>query len=250
MTKGSDMKKLFLGFVVCAMALSSCTSAYYYQLVNTVPGENLKQVGDNVLYEDENCVVSYDLWSDGGSMRISFLNKTDEDIYLDMSSSVYYENGRAYDLSGGSEASLGSGAVRTSTVPAGMYKVIDGTGARIQGKLYRDCNLLLAPSVGKVASAVFSKSDSPLVFGYRLCYYKGRSDKPVMVKNEFYVDRITNYPWSMFGENYLDKSHVCPDEKAYGKYRTKYLLRSPSAYYLEYLPSTYNSSNSNLGKIH
>lgn len=36
------MKKLFWGFVVCAMALSSCAPALYYQLENTVPGENLK----------------------------------------------------------------------------------------------------------------------------------------------------------------------------------------------------------------
>lgn len=268
------MKNLFLRLVTlfCIAFMSSCSPVYYYQLVNTTPGENLKENGDSVIYEDNNCLITYNLWRRGGATLIKFQNKTDEDIYLDLASCFYFVNGQAIDLYNGSttsnsvsdvqtvglfgvgfplfgmvgmgqERSIGTNSTvvtpqsRVVIIPAKLYKVIGETKVPIQNQIYRDCNLFLAPNKKNISSSSFSMEESPINFGLRLCYYVGKSEEPIMVKNEFYVNKITNYPSKSFFENYIDKNSVCPDENVMGIERTRFFFYSPSAYYLRYNPT-------------
>lgn len=261
------MKKTFFKMtaLMAVTVLSSCSSSTYYQLVNTKPVGELKKTDNAVVFEDDNCKISYDLWTKGGSTLVAFENKTNEDIYLDLAATFYFMNNRAYDLYNGATTSnstttshggsvywgygITTGKNVTSnstivtqqhqivTIPAKMYKVIGETDVTILGELYRDCNLFLAPSRKNVTSTSFSQNDSPYTFGLRLTYYVGQNKTPIKVKNEFYVNKFTNYPKRLFMETYSDKNYGCPDERVQPKQVSKYNFLAPDAFYLEYNPS-------------
>ena len=93
------MKKSHVYFVLVmllAALLSSCASTYY-QVYETrpLPGTQVER-GDGVLvYEDENCRVLYDFWTDGGNAGFAIYNKTGENLYVDKSESFFVKNGTA-----------------------------------------------------------------------------------------------------------------------------------------------------------
>lgn len=218
-----------LSVVLCCLFMSSCAPTSYYQLVNTKPvGEGLKKTEKAVVYEDDNCTISYNLWANGGSTQIVFVNKTDEDIYIDLASTAYFMNNQAFDLH--------KGQLKTkSVVPARMLKVIEETDITIMSQIYRDCNLFLMPRKSTINTTSFSQDNTPYSFGLRIVYYVGNSDTPHKVKNEFYVDRICNYPGQSFVEYYSDDK-ACPDERIRATRKAKYKFQDADAFYIEYNP--------------
>jgi len=52
---------------------------------------------DALVYEDENCEVTYNLWSHGGNMGFGFFNKTKENIYLNLDECFFVRNDVAND---------------------------------------------------------------------------------------------------------------------------------------------------------
>ena len=90
------MKKSFLfGMVVLSMAFSSCSSILYQ--VYEVESPNLNISNNSMVYQNEDCKVSYNLWDKQGAMTFIFENLTDKDIFIDMSQSFFIKNGSAYD---------------------------------------------------------------------------------------------------------------------------------------------------------
>ena len=90
-------QKLFLLAAVCSAMLSSCGSTSYYQLYEVTPVSEIKNTDNELVYEDKNCKVSYNLWSDSGNAGFKFYNKTDENISIDLSNSFFILNDVAYD---------------------------------------------------------------------------------------------------------------------------------------------------------
>ena len=90
------MKHLFLSLLV-VLALSSCKSTFYQ--VVTTQSENLKTEQNALFFEDANCKVYYNLWSEGGNAGFLFHNKTAITIYLNLGESFFVKNGMAYDYS-------------------------------------------------------------------------------------------------------------------------------------------------------
>lgn len=88
------MKTLKLSLLVAVTCcLCSCASVYYYQVYKAVPlGETLVK-GNSLVYEDENCIVSYNLWDEGGDIGFLIQNKTDKDIFVYLNESYYIANG-------------------------------------------------------------------------------------------------------------------------------------------------------------
>jgi hypothetical protein len=116
--------KKILFSVLIAMMLTSCVSTSYFQVYKTVPSDKLV-IKDNLLvYEDENCKVSYNLWGEGGNIGFQFFNKTDENIYLNLEESFFILNGisynyfrnRAFTNSTSSGATTSRGATATKSV--------------------------------------------------------------------------------------------------------------------------------------
>ena len=76
--------------------LTSCATNFY-QVYQVTPTANIEANENYLIFEDENCKVSYDLWSNGGNIGFRCFNKTDEDIYLDLEKSYFILNGTAYN---------------------------------------------------------------------------------------------------------------------------------------------------------
>ena len=119
------MKKNIYLFVaaVAAVFLSSCAGTYQYcQIYETKPvrQENLVKNDNGALrYENAQCAIDYNFWSNGGSADFYFYNKTDEIIYIDLAKSFYVRNGVAHDLFGAREWSQSSSVGVASSVSYG-----------------------------------------------------------------------------------------------------------------------------------
>ncbi|MFP5438386.1 MAG: hypothetical protein ACLGH8_11395 [Bacteroidia bacterium] len=82
---------------IFGFSLLSCSSTNYYQLYKAVPQGQLVKKDSQMVYEDQNCEVTYNLWSAGGNAGFKFYNKTSETIYLNFADSYFVLNGVAYD---------------------------------------------------------------------------------------------------------------------------------------------------------
>ncbi|MCE5204479.1 MAG: hypothetical protein LLF80_00020 [Porphyromonadaceae bacterium] len=82
--------------VLSALTLSSCRTTFY-QVYRAVPSDRSMANKDALVYEDENCEVTYNLWSHGGDMGFGFFNKTKENIYVNLDECFFVQNGVARD---------------------------------------------------------------------------------------------------------------------------------------------------------
>ena len=78
------------------LTLSSCKTTYY-QVYRAVPSDRSMADKDSLVYKDENCEVTYNLWSQGGNMGFGFFNKTKENIYLNLDECFFVRNDAAND---------------------------------------------------------------------------------------------------------------------------------------------------------
>jgi hypothetical protein len=60
--------------------------------------------------------------------------------------------------------------------------------------LYRDCDLFIYPKKDQVKTKQFSATDSPVVFSNVIFYTLGEHETPYLIKNNFFVSEITNFP--------------------------------------------------------
>lgn len=87
--------KMF-GMMLLLLAFVSCTTLNYQ--VYEVNSSNLIQKDNSMVFENEDCKVRYNLWAHNGSMSFVFENKTDKDIFIDMSQSFFIKNGEAFNF--------------------------------------------------------------------------------------------------------------------------------------------------------
>ena len=98
------MKKnafILLSFVAL---LTSCQTTYYQ--VYDVQSLDAKQDGSVLVYENADCKLTYNLWSEGGNMNFLLTNKTSNNLYLVMPMSFFVLNGIANDYYTDSSYSL------------------------------------------------------------------------------------------------------------------------------------------------
>ncbi len=256
------MRKL-IPLCICILSFTSCSNSYYYQRYKTNFSENLKLEDKNIVYQDANCLISYDLWQENGNIGFSFYNKTNEDLTIDLEKSFFILNGnannyfrnRSYTETNIKSISTKRGAnisndnteiiaSKTSTntqgtevtfleqnkiiIPPRTYKII--AEYSINGALYRDCELIKYPTRKEIKTRNFTSETSPFVFSNRISYYLSNKDNPININNEFYVSEITNYP-----ENEFIK--FIPDTTCNEQLTLKimnFVHKAPSNFYLKY----------------
>lgn len=86
---------------IASFCVASCKS-YYYQVYD-VSVSGMKAQDNSLVYENEDCKVLYNLWSNNGELKFAILNKTDKDIFVNMGQSFYVVNGQAVDYYQGRE---------------------------------------------------------------------------------------------------------------------------------------------------
>lgn len=212
----------------------------YYQVYKTLASEDVLMEHDNLVYEDDNCKISYDFWAEGGNFGFRFFNKSDKNIYIDLEKTFLIRNGIANNYYKGrsyTEAS-GIGLVATYTtsreeesvicVPYNSSKIIYEYS--INEDLIRDCYLLKYPSRKQVSKLYYSKDDSPLVFSNRIAYRLDGEEPVQTFENEFYISEVSNVPESeMFISDFL---RFCEQESMIMKQYFK--TTSPDMFYIKY----------------
>ena len=143
------MKKSSIISFACLLSTSfmsiSCSQEFYQ--VYTMESKDMKMQDNSILFENEDCQVSYNLWSNGGIISFAFINKTDRDIFLNMNESFLVVNGQArnyfedktYTYGAASSLSFGYG---------------ESLGVSLGGKTGVWANKLYTVSAGVATSAV------------------------------------------------------------------------------------------------
>jgi len=106
----------------------------------------------------------------------------------------------------------------------------------VVNNIYRNCSLLKYPDEDEITPIVFSKDDSPYMFSNYITYSFDRSsEKETTIKNDFWVERIVNYP----EESFIDYKYMeyC-GEKSY-RQKKYFIYDAPDKYYIKYLDSGY-----------
>lgn len=213
------MKKLMTIFV--AILLTSCGSSNYYQILKTDYG-NGKLQDESIVFEDKNCVVSYNLWDTGGNVGFNIYNKTESDLTINLKKTFFVLNGVAYEYfknrTFSSSQNVGS-TVATYNYPyySNVASVSDistsssgvtyieqpeltippKTSINIKEFLvtnttYYSSSLKPYPTGKDIGSIKFDELHSPYVF-YNLISYTVNKDS-LRIENKFYVNEISNYP--------------------------------------------------------
>lgn len=267
------MKKIIY-FAFLTLLVTSCKSLTYYQILSTTPVENVAIVENNLVYENKECKITYDFWSEGGDIGFIFQNKTNEMIYLKLDECFFVLNGmannyyrnRTFTGSKSTVASFASGLSASTTtsnasftnenrmaignvhgltsrnessvtfneekmvcIPSNSYKVI--SEYLISESMYRDCDLLRYPMTKKQTRTLsYTKDNSPIVFGNRIAYTIGKSNEIKHIENNFFVDKITNYPENDVIEQKPAK--VCDEMTLLMKRYFK--TASPNMFYFQY----------------
>ena len=76
--------------------MQGCASTYC-QLYTVGADSKIFKTKDALVFNDTNCEIMYNLWNESGSMDFIFTNKTENDIYIDLTRSFFIQNGMAYD---------------------------------------------------------------------------------------------------------------------------------------------------------
>lgn len=218
----------FLFFAIAIFLFSSCMPKFFYQVYKTTPVKEALKTNEALIFEDNNCKVSYNFWSKGGDAGFSFYNKTENNIYINKEESFFILNGIAYDYfknrvyTNSTNVGSNSGAVTSQNINYSQSVAISGNTMVASGhsvsfaeekvicipphtskiiseylineSLYRNCDLYLYPSKREIKTKEFTKSDSPFIFSNRISYILGKTGSTVVLENEFYVSEITNYP--------------------------------------------------------
>ena len=88
--------KHLLIVAISLISLSSCGSAYY-QVYKVISADDIITKDQEMVFENADCVIYYDLWDDGGNMSFEFYNKTDHDILINLEHSFFILNGISHD---------------------------------------------------------------------------------------------------------------------------------------------------------
>ena len=146
------MKKNTLFMLVCVVITSlfsvSCTQSFYQ--IYTMDSKDLKMQDNSLLFENADCQVSYNFWSDGGYVSFAFKNKTDRDIFINMNESFLVVNGNAHNYFEAKTYTYGS-AFATS------IGYVESLGVSLSGKTGVWSNKHYTASAG-VAASITSKS--------------------------------------------------------------------------------------------
>lgn len=248
--------------------LSSCTTYNFYQVYKTEPIGGADTKTDAIVFEDENCKISYNLWGDKGDVGFTFYNKTRQNIYINKAESFFIINGIAYNyflnrtftnsqstaIAGSTTNGLSSKTNQNTLYHGSMYSSAASTAGysisyieedricipasaakklseyQINNSLIRNCDLFLYPKKKEIRTVTYNQKDSPVIFSNQISYTVGHSDDLVQFNNQFYISEITNYPET---EMFTSKFDEFCGEESYNNIKTNKLL-APDRFFLKY----------------
>lgn len=177
--------------VLFALALwfSSCSTMHsYMQVAQTLPiNENNLGVNSDgcYFYQDKNCVISCDLWANGGETNFTFLNKSDEVITI-------YPEECTISLNFTSNMMFSA----LDHIVVAPHSITTFSGKSLGYTQIVDCDFDITPKSGDPSTMTYDLESSPFVYRFYLTYGMGLSGQKHAAKMDFYVSRVSNYPSS------------------------------------------------------
>ena len=219
-------------WAIMILLLTSCGPTIYFQVYQVAPGDKMKSNENSLIYEDDNCIVSYNLWAERGDIGFKVYNKTNSNIYVNLEESFFILNGIAHDYFKNRVYSFAAGSYSEDNIiciPPKAAKMV--AEYNINETIYRDCDLYRFPARQKyIKTKSFTKDDSPIVFGNRIAYSLGEYSNLIRCENLFYVSEITNYPMGdMIG---YKSDEFCGKKSFMYQY---FKLAAPNRFFVKYL---------------
>ncbi len=214
-------KYVFFGALALCACLSSCMMTYkYMQIYTAEPVANAtaaQKTDDGLVYENEDCIVNYHFWGEGGDAGFVFYNKTDKVIHIDLSQTFFEKNGVAYDYYVPTTTTQTTSSISGLTLSVTSGVAISSTGALVEASstmnqailsippktkrvvslysiredLFYDCDLKAYPK--QSVRLAYSVDNSPLTFANYITYSVGESENTRSIDNQFYISEIANY---------------------------------------------------------
>lgn len=124
-------------------------------MYKTKSSDNTTLRDNKLIYEDENCEVSYDLWGDGGDIGFRLFNKTDKNLYLNLDQCYFILNGVSNNYY--------KDRVYTNTQSAGTNTAQSTSGSKSYSgfnywNLFQTNNISTTGSVGVSSASGYSVS--------------------------------------------------------------------------------------------
>ena len=215
------MKKIILP--ILTLLFTSCAVTNYYQVYKTNVDNGIVDK-NKIVFEDNNCSVYYNLWTEGGNVGFSIYNKTESDLTVYLTKTFFVLNGVAYEyfqnrtfskssnsgttvtsynypyywnynvakVAGTSSTSFSTSYIEKPELTIPPKTLINISEYNVTNARYTSCDLVKYPSRKNIKTLKYGKDNSPFVF-YNLITYSTKSDT-LRLENKFYVSEITNYP--------------------------------------------------------
>jgi len=166
-------KNLLIVLILTGLLTACASSVSTFYQVFKANGDGLVKTGNSLVFEDENCIVSYNLWSEGGNIGFRFYNKTDQNIFLNLDECFLVFNGNAYNY------------FKNRT-----YAFSSGTGVEITSGLGGTTSVVGSNSVTGINYLSFLQTDAVSIGGTQSMYFSGSSNVSMLshsMKKKLYV---------------------------------------------------------------
>jgi hypothetical protein len=190
------------GLIFLTIFLCSCNTKYIQIYETDSESVNLKS--NEYSFEDENIIITYDLWAERGVLGFKVYNKTNNPIYVDWKNSNFIRLGNSMNYWEDieyTEAKYKTIRYGYESLSAGYYiNKRDRPGEQLPPKSYINIekfylnNLQVYDPKTKVKNNIieqdFNKSNSPLHFRNYLAYSfnKGFNDL-AFIDNDFWISK-------------------------------------------------------------
>lgn len=242
------------------LLFSACQKRFYQ--VYEVASEQLDHKKDALVFENSEVKVRYNLWSQQGELAFVIENKTDEDLFIDLSRSFLIKNGEAMDYY--EDLQQSTQTTRSATTSVGglvsnlpLFLGKENKTSTSQTTLVKEKPIVcipahswkylnkfsLAPSLFITCSArvnlpsqyalveSYEKSNSPWIYQNHISYStKEDLSERKSIKNSFWITSIHNYPQSKI----LKKRKV--KECNQTSFQEEFTIAQPNRFYISYAP--------------
>ena len=195
---------------------TSCSVMTFYQTYKTT-AENGTTKPNSVEFQDQNCSVQYNLFSNGGKVSFSVYNKTDSDMVIDLTKTFFILNSTSRQYYQDRTFSVASNTISNSTNYNYLAKKTS-TNSTSSSSTYHEqsqiiipaktranvsefsvvanrfisCDLAKFPSGRNIKKLSFTKDNSPFQFSNLISYTVNNTT--TRFENRFFVTEIANYP--------------------------------------------------------
>lgn len=236
-------KSILCAGIIACLTWSCSSTQYYYQISQTKPLDEtiVKSNNDDsgYFYQDQNCRISYNFWSENGDAGFTVTNLTDEVLYVLKDKCFFVKNGVSYDYfhnTDVTETAYGKTKHTQETSIIGIAPKSSKTVSEynIYPFVYLNCDLNRKPTSKNPETMTFSPENSPVIFGNYITYKVGQNDKEIGVSNMFYTSRITNYLKSDLFTT--ETRENCPNVSDITRYTQKLIRFAPTTgYFIQYI---------------